>query len=361
MPRSVRHVRADFEAALQRACIQCVQSLPSAASASAMRWFNVLCAGTGSAATYADIGAACVRQLAAVATELGGRWTPQAAVLRSRFGLYGRPLDPELFDTELATTLLANASRSAGSSSHGSGISGSTGGAASTYSTAVMDLKRMCADDASVAAYVYPIKRRCVSNQLRGLLEVEPLHFTCCASSDSARVEVVDTGSGGGALAAASAFGASSASSMQLQMLDDAMYLQDVPSIDELYASKSKQTLDKLDKAILDMAMGVGSGGTNAGLYEDYKALGESDIVNNVKNMLADKLFSNSLSATAKAPTKSKSSGTGGNKMLYYTTKDGTSFQKADIQVRFTSQGFLQCNRYSQQFLQLINFKATVS
>lgn len=37
------------------------------------------------------------------------------------------------------------------------------------------------------------IRRKSISNQLRGLLEVEPLHFTCCAASEATRVEKMDS------------------------------------------------------------------------------------------------------------------------------------------------------------------------
>lgn len=37
------------------------------------------------------------------------------------------------------------------------------------------------------------MRRKAVSSQLRGLLEVEPLHFTCCSASEATRVENVDS------------------------------------------------------------------------------------------------------------------------------------------------------------------------
>lgn len=37
------------------------------------------------------------------------------------------------------------------------------------------------------------IKCKSVSNQLRGLLEVEQLHFTCAATSEATRIDNMDT------------------------------------------------------------------------------------------------------------------------------------------------------------------------
>lgn len=37
------------------------------------------------------------------------------------------------------------------------------------------------------------IRRKGISNQLRGLLDVEPLHFTCFAASEATRIENMDS------------------------------------------------------------------------------------------------------------------------------------------------------------------------
>lgn len=48
-------------------------------------------------------------------------------------------------------------------------------------------------DGNEVQTFPQQIRRKSISNQLRGLLEVEPLHFTCCAASDATRVEKMDS------------------------------------------------------------------------------------------------------------------------------------------------------------------------
>lgn len=55
------------------------------------------------------------------------------------------------------------------------------------------DIHHPTSATASVS-YAYPlqIRRKCISNQLRGLLDVEPLHFVCSAASDATRVENMD-------------------------------------------------------------------------------------------------------------------------------------------------------------------------
>lgn len=48
-------------------------------------------------------------------------------------------------------------------------------------------------DGTEIHTFPSQIRRKSISNQLRGLLEVEPLHFTCCAASEATRVEKMDT------------------------------------------------------------------------------------------------------------------------------------------------------------------------
>lgn len=123
--------RTDFELALKRAMMVCLTSVSTANSASALRWFNVLIAGTSTATAHAEIGVSCVKVLLNIAAELQCRLTPQTAVLRARFGLYGQPFEPDLFDAELPTGL-TNVMRMSSSGQH------------SQYNTSVLDLKKMC-------------------------------------------------------------------------------------------------------------------------------------------------------------------------------------------------------------------------
>lgn len=135
--------RNDFEAALKHAVLVCIESLTSASSASALRWLNVLVSGTSSAASQAEIGASCVRMLLRISDELSSRSTPQAALLRSRFGLYGMPFEPELFDAELPTGL-ANVMRSS-----------DIGAQHSQFNTSVLDLKKMCSTGNRTQCLIY--------------------------------------------------------------------------------------------------------------------------------------------------------------------------------------------------------------
>lgn len=51
----------------------------------------------------------------------------------------------------------------------------------------------MILDGTEFRTFPSQIRRKGISNQLRGLLEVEPLHFTCCSASEATRIENMDS------------------------------------------------------------------------------------------------------------------------------------------------------------------------
>lgn len=85
-----------------------------------------------------------------------------------RYSLYGTPLDPELFDVPPRAFLFT---------SNGAGVS-LTG-----------DKPAFNGDESDSLEAVGTNQ---YSTVFRGLLDVEPLHFICCSTSDGARVEKID-------------------------------------------------------------------------------------------------------------------------------------------------------------------------
>jgi baculoviral IAP repeat-containing protein 6 (apollon) len=191
-----------------------------ASSAGPLHWFftllnHVKCLDASAAAQR------CTELLGAVAQQyhaVGGA-NNYHALLRSRYGLYGCPLDSELFDIDPPPlhTVPATSSVSAGSSyasivasgisqaGVGSGVSsgpvgmipisgmsaasGINGGSSAPEDVAFKDLMNLCWTDSKQSPDSQQMGR-----YLTGLLEVEPLHFTCHATSDGTRMERVDSG-----------------------------------------------------------------------------------------------------------------------------------------------------------------------
>lgn len=51
----------------------------------------------------------------------------------------------------------------------------------------------MITDGIEFRSFPHLIKAKSINNQIRGLLEVEPLHFTCFAASEATRIETMDS------------------------------------------------------------------------------------------------------------------------------------------------------------------------
>lgn len=155
--------------------------------------------------------------------------------------------------------------------------------------------------------YPLQIRRKCISNQLRGLLEVEPLHFTCCAASESTRVEALDP-------VASQQFSNhmqySNHSLLEDLMFDNALSQYDTiggngtPVPVSVPSSAVAKSMDKVDKAI-DISM--------EGTLQYFKT-SEDDMMNNMKNMLADKIFTSTLQMKSDI-TKYKGGSSGGSSM----------------------------------------------
>jgi len=203
-----------------------IDSLPltlAAPSAGAIHWFftllnHIKCLDSASVALR------CTQLLDVVARQYHavGAVSVHHAVLRARYGLYGCPLDTELFDfdpppmrTVPATTNVSAGSSYASIVASSMGPTGMVGGSAGTVpgigvtgisnapssnasssqpgpeEMAFKDLMNLCSADSS--GYTKPPSDMHLTRYLNGLLEVEPLHFTCHATSDGTRMERMDS------------------------------------------------------------------------------------------------------------------------------------------------------------------------
>lgn len=73
-----------------------------------LRCYNLLIAGSSTANSQAQIADRWVQLLLDVTKEIGSRWNQYTSILRTRFGLYGLPFEPDLFDAELPLSLKYN-------------------------------------------------------------------------------------------------------------------------------------------------------------------------------------------------------------------------------------------------------------
>ncbi|XP_039282031.1 baculoviral IAP repeat-containing protein 6 isoform X3 [Nilaparvata lugens] len=206
----------DFNRSLVEVFLESLNSILQSWSAGAMRWFfhclaRMIAADPNSAlkASYRSL-----MLLSKVARHLKIRQNPSYLLLRSRFGLYGTPLEAELFDIEppvpakfssmpvTYASLVAQELAWAG----GVGVGGSLGGASSSSAAAnePIDLRELLpifgngnnqSESGKPNLYHNLAKLKGLTSNLymKGLLEVEPLHFTCHSTSDGTKLEKMES------------------------------------------------------------------------------------------------------------------------------------------------------------------------
>ncbi|XP_029608753.1 baculoviral IAP repeat-containing protein 6 isoform X16 [Salmo trutta] len=142
--------------------------LPAAATGGSVFWYFVLLNYVKDE-DLSGCSTACASLLTAVSRQLQDRLTPPEALLQTRYGLYSSPFDPVLFDLEVSGSSCKNAFNSS------IGVQSDE-----------IDLSEILSGNGKVSS--------CAAAEgsftaLTGLLEVEPLHFTCISTSDGTRVE----------------------------------------------------------------------------------------------------------------------------------------------------------------------------
>ncbi|KAI8505639.1 Baculoviral IAP repeat-containing protein 6 [Branchiostoma belcheri] len=171
---------ATFNVALLHALLDCLPLTPHAASAGALHWYFTLFNHVKLMDVDA-IGGTCVSLLSELSEQLNGRMLPQHALLRAsrmlpqhamlraRFGLYGTPFEPVLFDIDQSIA--------------------SKAGTGSTLD----ELLAMADNINNPTGKDSDSNLSEVQQLLKGMLEVEPLHFTCSSTSDGTRMEKADS------------------------------------------------------------------------------------------------------------------------------------------------------------------------
>lgn len=157
-----------FGVSLLKALIENMPYLPAAATGGSVFWYFVLL-NYVKEEDLAGCSTACASLLTAVSRQLQDRLTPLEALLQTRYGLYSSPFDPVLFDLEVSGSSCKNAYNSS------IGVQSDE-----------IDLSEILSGNGKVSC--------CAAAEgsftaLTGLLEVEPLHFSCISTSDGTRVE----------------------------------------------------------------------------------------------------------------------------------------------------------------------------
>ncbi|XP_064014811.1 baculoviral IAP repeat-containing protein 6 isoform X4 [Pogoniulus pusillus] len=157
-----------FGSVLLKALLDNMPLLPAAATGGSVYWYFVLLNYVKDE-DLAGCSTTCASLLTAVSRQLQDRLTPMEALLQTRYGLYSSPFDPVLFDLEISGSSCKN-------------IYNSSIGVQSDE----IDLSDVLSGNGKISS--------CAAAEgsftsLTGLLEVEPLHFSCVSTSDGTRIE----------------------------------------------------------------------------------------------------------------------------------------------------------------------------
>ncbi|XP_069118544.1 baculoviral IAP repeat-containing protein 6-like isoform X2 [Argopecten irradians] len=186
-----------FSLNLLQALLENLKLLPSAHSAGAVKWFysmlnRVKCVDTATVAQH------CAELMIFTAKHYYDRLLPLHSILKSRFGLYGQPFDPDLFDTDLPMALKQTipvtpnyATATGGGSTVGNNNNNSVIPTLIADEMDFYDLFNPPSEKSSKAQLEY------ARSSIFGLLEVEPLHFFCHSTSDGTKMERLDTSATG--------------------------------------------------------------------------------------------------------------------------------------------------------------------
>ncbi|XP_069689782.1 baculoviral IAP repeat-containing protein 6 isoform X2 [Periplaneta americana] len=204
-------VTVQFDGCVLRALLEWLPMISCSISAGALGWYFLLLSRVMTLDVSATIGQKCVTLLQQIAHEMSARSSPYHLLLRTRFGLYSTPFEPELFDIEppvpakfssvpITYATVVSGETGGGALVTGPGISAGTSGFGLTSD---LDLRELLGvgGGSSFGDKGTPNRFKGLSSNhyMKGLLEAEPLHFTCHAASDGTKMEKIEPGSTSGA------------------------------------------------------------------------------------------------------------------------------------------------------------------
>ncbi|KAL0100417.1 hypothetical protein PUN28_019635 [Cardiocondyla obscurior] len=190
-----------FDEAMLSALVNLLPSIVEVHWAGSLRWLQLLITRFLPLDRNYSIAHKCISLVQQIATEISKRVNPYHLLLATRFGLYNTPFETELFDLEPpmlpkfssipVTYASVVTSEQAGPSVASSGAVHSK---ISQDSIDLRDLLTLPTHPASEFVISSKLKALCANHNMKGLLEVEPLHFTCHAASDGTKMEKIDPG-----------------------------------------------------------------------------------------------------------------------------------------------------------------------
>ncbi|CAH0383910.1 unnamed protein product [Bemisia tabaci] len=196
-----------FDKSLLEALVEWLPSTPQCWSAGALHWFFSLLSQVIVLDNNAIGVRKCLMLLKQIGAQLQSRQNMHHSLIKTRYGLYNSPFESELFDLEppvLARPLSVPVSFTCVGHIEPGACAPSTNTLSHhsipRYSASepidlrqLLDLPRASSDE-SISISSNRLRGLTANHFMKGLLEVEPLHFTCFSASDGTKLEKIDSG-----------------------------------------------------------------------------------------------------------------------------------------------------------------------
>ncbi|CAK9813280.1 Baculoviral IAP repeat-containing protein 6 [Anthophora quadrimaculata] len=185
-----------FDEALVSVLASLLPSIVEIEWAGSLRWLRLLINKMLLRDRNHSIARQCISLIQQIAAEISDRVNPYHLLLATRFGLYNSPFETELFDLESPMPSKYNPIHP----TYVSGVTNEQTGpsiasSSSMYSQDAIDLRDLLTLPTHPASEPFvssKLKALCANHNMKGLLEVEPLHFTCLTASDGTKMEKID-------------------------------------------------------------------------------------------------------------------------------------------------------------------------
>nr|XP_033324348.1 baculoviral IAP repeat-containing protein 6 [Megalopta genalis] len=185
-----------FDETLVSVLVKLLPSIIEVQWAGSLRWLQLLITRILPLDRDHSIAQQCVTLIQQIATEIANRANPYHLLLATRFGLYSTPFETELFDLDPPMppkySPLPSAYVSAAANDQTVTLAASSSTMFSQDAIDLRDLLTLPTHPASELVMPSKLKALCTNHSMKGLLEVEPLHFSCHAVSNGTKMEKID-------------------------------------------------------------------------------------------------------------------------------------------------------------------------
>lgn len=182
-----------FEFNIFKALLNILNSITDVRSAGGLQWiFALLLKVTSKNTQY--VATKCITLLNKLAEDLNNKSNPYHLLLRCRYGLYGTPLELELFDLESPPYPKCSSNTYVTYAAAVTGGADAFNSSQESFENCPFSKESLNPKDVISGANTKLKWKTLVPPKVyKGLIETEPLHFTCISGSEGTRLENADT------------------------------------------------------------------------------------------------------------------------------------------------------------------------